>query len=355
MTDAASTTATVPRAEGTAPRGTEGAPLAALHDVLLLDLDGVVTIGDQALPHAVDALHAARTDGLSAVYVTNNDQRAPHAVAAHLTGLGVPAGAHDVVTAAQALAQLAAADLPPGARVLTVGGGGLRSALLGAGLTPVASADEAPQAVALGYTTTLNWAALSELCYAVSQELPWYATCADPVLRTPRGLAPGVGAAVAAVTTATGRTPRVAGKPAPALHREAIARGRAHRPLAVGDRLDTDMAGAHAAGAATLLVLTGTTRPAELLGAQPGQRPTHIGRDLRDLLVAHPAVHSAADGYTCAGWHATHHPPTNRITVTGDGNDPLDGLRALCATSWNATDTGAPLPDLTAALARLGW
>ncbi|MFJ2770051.1 HAD-IIA family hydrolase [Streptomyces sp. NPDC087300] len=355
MTDAGSTTALVLRAERTAPQGTEGAPLAASHDVLLLDLDGVVTIGDQALPYAVDALSAARTDGLRTVYVTNNDQRAPHDVAAHLTGLGVPADARDVVTAAQALAQLAAADLPAGARVLTVGGEGLRSALLQAGLTPVAAADEAPQAVALGYTTALDWAALSELCYAVGQKLPWYATCADPVLRTPRGLAPGVGAAVAAVTTATGRRPQVAGKPAPALHREAAARGRAQRPLAVGDRLDTDIAGAHAAGAATLLVLTGTTRPAELLAAPPGQRPTHIGRDLRDLHVAHPAVHGVGDGFTCAGWHATHHPPTHRITVTGDGHDPLDALRALCAAAWTATDTGAHLPDLTPTLARLGW
>ncbi|MGW2229908.1 HAD-IIA family hydrolase [Streptomyces formicae] len=336
-------------------RGTGGAPLSALHDVLLLDLDGVVTIGDQAVPHAVDALRAARTDGLSAVYVTNNDQRAPHAVAAHLTGLGVPSGAGDVVTAAQALARLAAADLPTGARVLTVGGEGLRAALLQAGLTLVASADESPLAVALGYTTALDWAALTEICHAVSQGLPYYSTCADPVLRTPRGLAPGVGAAVAAVTTATGRTPQVAGKPAPALHREATARGRADRPLAVGDRLDTDIAGAHAAGATTLLVLTGTTRPAELLGAQPGQRPTHIGRDLRDLLVAHPTVHGADDGFTCAGWHVTHHPPTHHLTVTGEGRDPLDGLRALCAATWAATDTGTHLPDPAPALARLGW
>lgn len=112
----------------TSPAGSEGAPARA-YDTALLDLDGVVYAGGAAVPHAVEALRLAREGGMRLAYVTNNASRTPQTVAAHLTELGVPAEAAEVVTSAQAVARLIAERLPAGSRVLCVGGAGLRVAL----------------------------------------------------------------------------------------------------------------------------------------------------------------------------------------------------------------------------------
>lgn len=135
--------------------------------------------------------------------------------------------------------------------------------------------------------------------------MPWFASNTDLTIPSARGIAPGNGAAVEAVRFATGGKPQVAGKPLPPMHRETVLRTGAKRPLVVGDRLDTDIEGAFAAGVDSLLVLTGVTSPAALLAAEPRHRPTYVGRDLRDLLVPHPEVGSSADGPTCGGWTAS--------------------------------------------------
>ena len=110
--------------------------LAAAYDVLLLDLDGVVYIGGTAIPGAPEALQQASADGAHLAYVTNNASRTPAAVAAMLTGMGVPAKAADVVTSAQAAARLLAEKLPPKAKVLVIGALALRLAIRERGLTP---------------------------------------------------------------------------------------------------------------------------------------------------------------------------------------------------------------------------
>ncbi|TGA88988.1 HAD hydrolase-like protein, partial [Streptomyces palmae] len=219
-------------------------PLSGRYDTALLDLDGVVYAGGQAIAHAVDSLAAARRGGMHLAYVTNNALRTPQAVAAHLTELGVPAEATDVVTSAQAVARLIADQVPAGARVLVIGGEGLRVALRERGLEPVESAEDDPAAVAQGYGgPELPWGRLAEASYAVARGVPWYASNTDLTIPSARGIAPGNGAAVEAVRIATGRAPQVAGKPLPPMHRETILRTGARHPLVVGDRLDTDIEG----------------------------------------------------------------------------------------------------------------
>jgi glycerol-1-phosphatase len=126
-------------------------PLAEAYDTALLDLDGVVYAGGEAIAHAVESLDAARGVGMRLAYVTNNASRTPATVAEHLTRLGVPAEPTDVITSAQAVARLIADEVEPGARVLAVGGEGLLEALRERGLTPVASADDDPAAAVQGY------------------------------------------------------------------------------------------------------------------------------------------------------------------------------------------------------------
>ena len=117
--------------------------LATMHDVALLDLDGVVYVGEHAVPGAAEALTDARAAGMRLAFVTNNAGRPPEEVAAHLTALGIPAAPEEVVTSAQAGADLLAQALPPMTPVLAVGGSGVSLALSRAGPTPVRADDAA--------------------------------------------------------------------------------------------------------------------------------------------------------------------------------------------------------------------
>ncbi|MGV9254309.1 HAD hydrolase-like protein [Streptomyces sp. NPDC003697] len=334
----------------TRPEGSEQA-LHEAYDTALLDLDGVVYAGGEAIAHAAESLGTAREAGMHLAYVTNNALRTPDAVAGHLTELGIPAQAGDVVTSAQAVARLIADQVPEGSRILVVGGEGLRVALRERGLEPVETADDDPVAVVQGYGgPDMGWGRFAEACYAIARGVPWYASNTDLTIPSARGIAPGNGAAVEVVRLTTGAEPQVAGKPLPPMHRETILRTGARRPLVVGDRLDTDIEGACNGGVDSLLVLTGVTDAARLLAAPPRHRPTYIDADLRGLLTRQPEITVEQHGFRCGGWTATAGP--QRLELDGNG-EALDGLRALCAAAWTAAGDGVCELDGEKALARL--
>ncbi|MBV9096659.1 MAG: HAD-IIA family hydrolase [Frankiaceae bacterium] len=304
--------------------------LVADHDALLVDLDGVVHLGDQPIPGAAEALNHARSGGLTVAYVTNNASRTPADVARSLTAYGLQVAADDVVTSSVVAARLLAERLPVGAAVLVVGGEGLRAPLAAAGLRPVAVADGA-QAVVQGWAPEVGWAQLAEGAVAVRAGAPWVATNLDRTLPSPRGPLPGNGSMVAALVSATGREPESVGKPEPAMFTGAVAAVGARRPLVVGDRLDTDIAGAGAAGYPSLAVLTGVSSPRDLLAAGPGERPSYLGRDLGALHIRHDAPTLGDDGARCGDVTVS-----DRGEVSGtSGGDGLDGLRAACALAWS--------------------
>nr|WP_198423671.1 HAD-IIA family hydrolase [Microlunatus antarcticus] len=317
-------------------------------------MDGVIYLGPVAVPGAPPALAALRERQVQVGFVTNNAARTPAAVAEHLTELGIPAGAADVVTSAQAGAQVLARDLPRGAKVLAVGGEGVRQALAEVGLTSVATADDEPVAVLQGYGVELTWQHLIEASVAIHRGARWVATNDDPTRPTDRGLVPGNGAAVAAVRLAVSVDPEVAGKPYRPLLDETVARLGAHRPLFVGDRLDTDIRGAVNAGLDGLLVLTGSHGPADLLTAAPGSRPTHLGYDVGALLV--PALDVEISGETARCGPATARVDGGSLVIDADTPGTLDGrvaaTWAAAHLAWQAQDAGRPL-DLGAALPAL--
>ncbi|MFD5397914.1 HAD-IIA family hydrolase [Streptomyces sp. NPDC127097] len=326
--------------------------LSEAYDTALLDLDGVVYAGGQAIEHAVESLTRARKGGMHLAYVTNNAARTPQAVADQLSGFGLPTGPEDVITSAQAVARLIAEQVPAGARVLAIGGEGLRVALRERGLVPVGSADDDPAAVVQGYDPSLDWERLAEAAYAVQRGVPWFASNTDLTIPKERGIAPGNGALVEVVRIAAGGTPQVAGKPLPPMHRETVLRTGARRPLVIGDRLDTDIEGACNGEVDSLLVLTGVTTPAALLAAPPKHRPAYVDEDLRGLLTPQPEVTADGGGFRCGGWRAEAAGDTLR--VAGEGT-PVDGLRALCAAAWTAAGDGGYEADTGPALARIGW
>ncbi|GAA4519611.1 HAD hydrolase-like protein [Actinoallomurus oryzae] len=308
-------------------------PPAEAYDVGVLDLDGVVYIGHDPVPGAAGALEKARASGMRLAFATNNASRTPSATAALLGDVGVPAAAEDVVTSAQAAARLLAERLPAGSKVLVVGGMGLRQALREAGLRPVSMAAEEPAAVAQGYSPGLSYDRLAEGAQAVAAGAIFVASNGDTTIPGKGGrYRPGNGALVQVIRTATGVDPIVTGKPERPLHRETILRTGAERPLIVGDRLDTDIEGAHNGGADSLLVLTGVTDPRTLLAAPPRHRPTYVSADLNGLLVPHNGVRREGPAYVCGGWTVS-----GDLEMSGDG-DPMDGLRALCAAVWDSGD-----------------
>ncbi|MFY1676289.1 HAD hydrolase-like protein [Streptomyces sp. WMMC905] len=340
------------RSARTSTEGTGGA-LSEVYDTALLDLDGVVYAGGRAIVHAVDSLLTARNGGMRLAYVTNNASRTPDTVASHLSDLGLPTEADDVITSAQAVARIVAERVPEGARVLVVGGEGLRVALRERGLVPVESAEDDPAAVVQGYGGPgLMWGRFAEACYAIARGVPWFASNTDLTIPGERGIAPGNGAAVEVVRIATGAEPTVAGKPLPPMHRETVLRTGARRPLVVGDRLDTDIEGAVNGGVDSLLVLTGVTDPAGLLAASPRHRPTYVDADLRGLLRAQTGVAAEGGRFRCGGWEAS--ATVGELELAG-GGEPLDGLRALCAAAWTAAGAEVCALDPRRALARLGW
>ena len=331
------------RAGGPGLRGSRR-PLCEVYDTALLDLDGVVYLGGSAVAGAPQALAKASAAGMRLAFVTNNSSRTPSAVAAQLSGLGVPVTAADVVTSAQAAARLLAGRLPAGAPVLVVGGIGLRAALRERGLRPVSVAAERPAAVVQGYAPDISYSLLAEGGLAVAAGAWFVASNGDETLPTPRGRQPGNGALAQVIATATGQQPVFAGKPEPPLHAEAIARTGARHPLVVGDRLDTDIEGAIRGGADSLLVLTGVSRPADVVLAPSSRRPAFVAADLTGLLEPHPAVEraaGAAGAFRLGGWTARRD-EAGRLQLSGNG-ERIDGLRALCAAAWSGGQVTAEL------------
>ena len=338
--------------EGQRPRGSRE-PLCTAYDVALLDLDGVVYLGGTAIPGAAEALRKAGAAGMRLAYVTNNAFRTPAAIAALLTSFGAPALPEDVVTSAQAAARLLAERLPAGAPVLVIGGSGLRMAVRERGLRPVSTAAEQPRAVVQGYSPDISYSMLAEGGLAVAAGALFVASNGDLTLPSRRGRQPGNGSLIQVVATATGVQPLVAGKPEPPLHRESVLRTGARHPLIVGDRLDTDIEGAHRVGTDSMLVLTGVTGPAEAVLAPPSQRPTYLAEDLTGLLEPHPEISVEDGAFGCRGWTARIR--GDQLELDGDG-ERIDGLRALCAAAWaeaDETDTSVSPEAARTALQRL--
>lgn len=306
-------------------------------DVILADLDGVVYAGAGALPHAVESLNRAR-EGRALGYITNNASRTDASVAAHLSELGLPTRADEVVTSPQAAMRLLAQRIAPGSTVLVVGGEGLVHEVGKAGFSVTRSADDAPAAVVQGFAPEVGWTQLAEAAFAlkVPEEeggIPWIATNTDWTIPQARGIAPGNGTLVSAVHTAIGRLATVAGKPEVPIFEEAVARFGAKHPLFLGDRLDTDILGANRAGIASALVLTGIDRPKHVLAAPAGSQPTYILGDLRELHEPYPEVRVRDGVATVRDAVVAIDGPDVRIVSEGDR--PIDLVRAGAAAIWS--------------------
>jgi HAD superfamily hydrolase (TIGR01450 family) len=258
-----------------------GPDLGAL-EVVLCDLDGVVWLAHEPLPGAPEAIAALRAAGRRVLFVTNNSFSTIAEQEAELAAAGIPA-VGDVINSAQAAAEL----VEPGDRVLVGGERGLFEALAARHtetFDPLdwnAAGRPAVAAVVMGLHRTFDYVRLDALSAAVRAGARFVATNGDATYPTPRGLMPGGGSLVAAVATAAGVAPTVAGKPhAPMAAAVAARIGERFAPgrsLMVGDQWSTDGAFAVTLGCRFALVRTGVTPP----GARVDECPVAI--DAPDL------------------------------------------------------------------------
>jgi glycerol-1-phosphatase len=255
----------------------------ALRPVVCCDLDGVVWRGDEPILSAVTGIEALRAAGLRVGFVSNNSSQTIDEVVAKLDRCGVPASHDDVLTSALAAARLLGNSLDPGARVLACAGPGVVDALKSAGLTPV---DEPPvEAVVVGFHRHFDFDELDRASRAVREGARFVATNLDATYPVAGGMLPGSGAITAAVATASGTTPEVAGKPeAPMV--DLVLERLGPEGIVVGDRPSSDGALAAALGWPFALVLSGVTAESALRGGEaiPQPPPPFVADDLGALV-----------------------------------------------------------------------
>ena len=320
--------------------GASEEPLAASYDLAMLDLDGVVYIGGEAVPGAAGHIADARKAGMRLAFVTNNASRPADDVASHLRDLGVEAETEDVVTSAQAAARILRDRFGEGAAVALLGGRGLETALRAETLVPVAVGDDAVALVS-GYGPDVLWRDVMRAAVLVRDGLPWVASNTDLTIPTTYGTAPGHGVLVGLLSEFSDVQPVVAGKPERPLLDETIRRVGGNRPLMVGDRLDTDIDGAIHADCESLLVMTGVTDLTQLVAVPAGHRPTYVAPDLGGLLEAHGSPTVTDRVAEQGGWRA--HADGARLIVEGDGSSG-DWWRVVAASAWaRLDDVGGPV------------
>jgi glycerol 3-phosphatase-2 len=258
--------------------------LADEFDGFLVDLDGVVWVGRELVPGAVETLVALLSGGKEIVFVTNNSVKQPAEYAARLRDSGIEIADDRVLTGGAVTAQLAAERVGPGGTAFVIGAPGFKQTVAAAGLTLLdGEAAQSADAVVVSAHREFDYAELLTATRALQAGAALFGTSRDPTLPMPGGAWPGTGATLAAVETASGKHAQTGGKPEPHLFEQAQALiPRADRVAMVGDRIASDIDGGRRAGLATVLVLTGAGTRAEAEAAKPP--PDHVVDDLPALL-----------------------------------------------------------------------
>ncbi len=333
--------------------------LSEIYDLALCDLDGTAYNGTDRIPNAVDGIAAARRNGMTFVFVTNNASRTPAQTAQKLDAVGIPATAADVMTSAMAAAALVADCVGTDDLILAVGGDGVQEALRERGLSLTTQASDRPTAVVQGLAYDVSWRELTQACLAIQQGARYIATNLDSTLPTEHGFALGNGSLVAAVVHATGIPPQSPGKPAPDMFLNVCAQKPNASPLAIGDRLNTDIAGGNRAGIATAHVLTGVSSARDVVLATPEERPSYLLVSLQNLNEAYRAaqLEEPTDDDICAQcgdyrvcvnrqgiWlrRTGHNEESSIPLIDGQAVEPT-AYRAIAAACWQAADQGIPV------------
>jgi NagD protein len=231
-------------------------------DCWLTDMDGVLVHEGQAIPGAAEFLNRLRSRDRRFLVLTNNSIFTARDLRARLATSGLDVPEHSIWTSALATAQFLADQKPCGSAYV-IGEAGLTTALHETGYTLT---ETDPDYVVLGETRTYSFEAITKAIRLIEAGARFIATNPDPTGPSPEGSLPACGAVAALITRATGAKPYVIGKPNPMMFRSAMNTIDAHseRTGMIGDRMDTDIVAGMEAGLTTYLVLTGSTKVADV-------------------------------------------------------------------------------------------
>jgi glycerol-1-phosphatase len=260
-------------------------PLLSTYDHVVLDLDGCVWVGDQPTRKAPEAIAQLRAAHKSLAFLTNDARRSPEEYVRKLWGLGIQASLEEVVTVGGAV-QHWLAERGTGAETYVIGSPAIFRHVSDSGQRIVNGTERAAtaQIVVVAGHDELRFIDLRPAIQAVMAGAQMIATGRDPTYPTEDGLSPGTGAVVAALEYATEHKAVIVGKPDPQIFMTALDRLGPGRTLVVGDRLDSDLGGADAAGLDAAIVLTGTTT-AEQAESATDPEPVAVAEDLHALLT----------------------------------------------------------------------
>ena len=252
---------------------------------LILDMDGVLYRGNQALPGARELVPALRAAGLSYILLTNNATLSPQEYSAKLARMGITVGPEAIFTSGVATSLYLMQHYPQGGGVYVLGEPALLTMLVQApGFRPDGWQ---PNFVVVGLDFRLTYDSLQRACSAIRAGAHFIATNADATLPVEGGeLWPGAGSIVAAVRTCAGVEPVIIGKPTAYIGQMALLKLDlpAGQVLCVGDRLETDIELGKRIGTPTALVLTGASRREDIDGAEA--KPDYVFDDLPALMSA---------------------------------------------------------------------
>lgn len=261
-------------------------PLLASYDHAVLDLDGCVWVGDTCTRGAPEAIAALRAAGKTLAFVTNDARRSPEEYVRKLWSVGVQASLEEVVTVGSAI-QHVLAERGQGTGAYVIGSVAIFRHVADAGQRILNGTDREASAdvVVVAAHDDLRFSELRAATQAVLGGAEMIAAGRDRSFPAEDGIWPGTGAIVAALEYATAHTATNVGKPDPQIFYTALDRLGPGPTLVIGDRLDSDLAGAAAAGLDAALVLTGVTSRAEAEAATD-PAPVAIADDLHALLVS---------------------------------------------------------------------
>ena len=226
------------------------------YDGLLIDIDGVVRVGDRFVPDSVEAIVELAARGIPYGFVTNSPRLTPGQHAEELREGGVPVPEGRVVTSAETLISFILAEAGEGARAVVVGTDSFHGQVAQAGIEEVPPDDwESAAAVMVSGHDGFDYREMKAAAMAARAGALLAATGQDPTMPMEDGHWPGTGAIVAAIETASGVEAVITGKPSPPIFEAGLeAIGRPKRAAMIGDRADTDVAGAQAVGMEGILL-----------------------------------------------------------------------------------------------------
>jgi 4-nitrophenyl phosphatase len=250
-------------------------------NALILDMDGVLWRDSQPIGDLPAIFSGIRQRGWKVTLATNNATLSIEQFLDKLEQFGVSLSNQNIVNSSQAAGHYLAVYHPGGGKVFIIGETGLFETLKEYGFQ---HADEGVLAVVVGLDRQLTYDKLMKASLLIQSGAPFIGTNPDRTLPTPQGLIPGAGVILAALETATGVKPLIVGKPSPEMYKVAMERmgSLPEQTLVVGDRLDTDIAGAKAIGCPVALVLSGVTSLEA--SKQCDSPPDWIAPDLTTLL-----------------------------------------------------------------------